>query len=567
MKILLIQILRLGDAVQACPILGGLKQHFPGCSINVLTSVIGKEIFERQPEVDSVFVLHKQEMVDLLRRPTRENVLSALELLESDIEPILEQKWDWVINFSFCLPSAILAYIAGGAYYSGFRAFKDRQYSSKEKWFSYALSAFANRKYSLFNWVDINRGIIGLPSVVKEPTFLVNSDEVDKATMDLAEAGFQEKKIVGIHPGASGEDKRWPIEKFTELARRLVDIHDCRVIVFGDQSEKEYGFRIGSGVGDRVLDLTGKTSLSQLGAYMSLCSIVVCNDSGPMHLASAVGTPIIGLFFSTHFVETGPYGENHVVVHPDISCFPCKSTARCTDKKCLRYISPGNIEDLIINHGASTKADVASVVHNDNGTVNVNISKFDPWGYIEWVPVNRRAITPDEFIRSSLRMAMIYHLTNCKVSDMTEKNYVKKFFDRFGPPKAPGEAQTTLEGFLEELEEIENIFNQCRELCVKLQGHFLEKDLDVESIKKLGERLQEKEEAITEMEKHGHAGLLLKYVDIQRNNMSTGNYVDLATRSAELYNDAMGLIRSVQRKRSSMITAFFERPASVSSFE
>jgi heptosyltransferase II len=122
------------------------------------------------------------------------------------------------------------------------------------------------------------------------------------------------EELVGIHPGASGDYKIWPLENFIRLARDLVAGGHKKIVIFGDKNEQEIGRQLELAIGKDIFNLTGLTTLGQTAAMMSRCSLIVCNDSGPMHLAAAVGAQTLALFFSTHFVETSPYGKNHLVM-------------------------------------------------------------------------------------------------------------------------------------------------------------------------------------------------------------------------------------------------------------
>jgi len=159
MNILIIQILRIGDALQLAPVIKGVKQVFPQSKVSILTSKLGALIFEGLEEVDRVFVLDKEGICDLANTKRKENILSALNRLEKDLREVSRVQWDWVINFNYTFSSALLSFILDAKHRSGFTANTHRQYISREKWFAYTLASFVNRRYSNFNWVDIYKHI------------------------------------------------------------------------------------------------------------------------------------------------------------------------------------------------------------------------------------------------------------------------------------------------------------------------------------------------------------------------------------------------------------------------
>jgi len=544
LDILLIQILRLGDALQMTPIIRGLKDSFPYAKIHVLTSTVGEKVFERQAEVDRVFVLHKQELVDLVRHSRIEDVVSALSLLQSDLKPILDRKWDWVINFSFSFPSAILAFLADGSHRSGFFVTKDRQYIFKEKWFAYSISSFVNRRYSVFNWVDIYKKIINIPSIPKKPAFILDLEEFQKAQNHLNQIGFAGRPILGIHPGASGNHKRWPIENFIKLGRSLVDKYNYKILVLGDRNENKLGEAIVKAVGPDVLDLTGQTTLSQLAAYISLCSVFVCNDSGPMHLASALNIPVIALFFSTHFVETGPYGKDNIVIHPDIPCFPCEGTASCISKECLKYIEPHTIERIIINR--------REIIENrrfdldkDDGPISVNISGFDPWDNLEWVRVDNQPVQLDDILRLVFKVSWLFYLDG--VDDHEEiDEYIKAVLKRLYIHRDNGNITRDLTLFIGDLERLQGALNEGYKLCFKIQSALLEPNIDSSKIQQIGRELQRQEEVILSFGENPWLSPFVEYFRLTLENIVEKEIFRLSKITIDLYKEMLTVTDAVK---------------------
>ncbi|RPI71046.1 MAG: glycosyltransferase family 9 protein, partial [Desulfobacteraceae bacterium] len=349
MNILIIQLLRLGDAVQILPIVHGLKERFPRARIHVLASTLGKTIFDMEPLVAKTFVLRK-ELISAQARCSRPvELASALEMLRADLAPLLDIQWDWVVNFSFSFPSALAAFLLNPGRISGYAINPQRQFFSKEKWFAHSLASFCRRPYSNFNWVDINKRIIDLPAVPGLPLLTVNPELTVQARRHLEAIGFGGHPLIGIHPGASNDIKTWPLPNFAEFGRLMIDRHDYRVLILGGKDEIPSGMKLREMLGVKAHNLTGQTTLEQLKAYLKACTWLVGNDTGPIHLAAAVGTRTLALFFNSHFVETGVYAAGHIALHPDLPCFPCRGPARCAVKECLKHIKPATLEKLILS--------------------------------------------------------------------------------------------------------------------------------------------------------------------------------------------------------------------------
>lgn len=163
-------------------------------------------------------------------------------------------------------------------------------------------------------------------------------------------AGGVDGPVVGIFPGGAASSRRWAPERFAELVRAL-DREGVRTVVFGGSSERELT-RVAAA--EIAFDAAGRTDLPLLAAGLASCDILVTNDSGPMHLASAVGTPVLALFGAGNPVRTGPLGPGHRVVRrADLPCVPCvrntcpRSGAgfilENAERECLNLITPADV--------------------------------------------------------------------------------------------------------------------------------------------------------------------------------------------------------------------------------
>ena len=148
---------------------------------------------------------------------------------------------------------------------------------------------------------------------------------------------------VMLIPGARWLNKRWPVSYFVQLTRdpSLAD-PDLRFAILGGASDAALGSAIAAGLGSRCLDLTGRTSISEMIEWLRLSSAVVTNDTGPMHIAAALGKPLVALFGPTEPRRTGPYGQVDRALRVDLPCSPClKPTCHWRSPvECLEAIRP-----------------------------------------------------------------------------------------------------------------------------------------------------------------------------------------------------------------------------------
>lgn len=176
------------------------------------------------------------------------------------------------------------------------------------------------------------------------PVRLILRDETLGWAREVVGGGLKGRPLVGICPGATyGPAKRWGLSGFVEVASALRDRRDAKVILMGSAQEAAFIQGMSAKLGPGVLDMSGRTDSEQLAALLSLCDLVVANDSGPMHLASILGVPVVALFGSTDPLATGPMGPHRIVKAP-VECSPClRRTCLDGSYRCLEAITPGQV--------------------------------------------------------------------------------------------------------------------------------------------------------------------------------------------------------------------------------
>jgi heptosyltransferase-2 len=180
------------------------------------------------------------------------------------------------------------------------------------------------------------------------PQIYLREEDRRWANQVLMDLGILEgKPLIGMNPGATyGLAKCWTPDRFGELGKRLAEKWQARILLFGKEEERPIAHEIQRHLGAKGIDLTGKTSLLQLAALLERCALLVTNDTGTMHVATAVGTPVVALFGSTPPHITGPWGDDHVVVKKDVDCSPCWKRVCPTDHRCMELITVDEVESV-----------------------------------------------------------------------------------------------------------------------------------------------------------------------------------------------------------------------------
>ncbi|HEX9079399.1 MAG TPA: glycosyltransferase family 9 protein, partial [Desulfuromonadaceae bacterium] len=167
----------------------------------------------------------------------------------------------------------------------------------------------------------------------------------------FASAGLVGKTVVALNPGASFRIKCWPPGRFAQLGARLMDELGTGIILVGGGGERDLAEEISAALTHPPLDLVGRTDLMQLGGVLKRCALLVSGDTGPMHMATAVGTPVIALFGAIDPARTGPVGEGHMVIrHREIPCVPCVAK-ECVNRRnlaCMEEITVDEVFNAVV---------------------------------------------------------------------------------------------------------------------------------------------------------------------------------------------------------------------------
>lgn len=317
----------LGDAVMATVVPPALRRAHPDAAIDVLIPADLADVYARDAHVDRVIALEPGHEVDAYRRGGYDHVLLA---------PV-------------SLGSAWRAWRGSRALRFGF--------ATSRRGFLLAGKLPAREWRRDRHQVENYRA---LASLLGEPS----PGDVPHVTVDAtwrreAEALWADSKRprVALQPGAAyGPAKRWAAERFAEVARSLA-ARGCTVAVLGGPADVEAvrGVREAA----PVLDLAGRTSVGVLAALLELADLVVTNDTGPMHLAAAVGTPTVAVFGSTSPTWTAPYGERHRVVQHVVPCAPCFRRDCNIGYLCLEGVAASRVTDEAVASLAAEKGGTA----------------------------------------------------------------------------------------------------------------------------------------------------------------------------------------------------------------
>jgi lipopolysaccharide heptosyltransferase II len=328
LKILILKPSSLGDVVQALPVLRLLKCHLPTSEIFWWIDSQFAPLLEGDPDLAGIVRFERQRWAAPRHWP---------EMLRS-IRWLRAQEFDRVIDLQCLARSGAFAWLANGKSLIGLdepregaRGFYDVAvrrpsfYTHAVDWYLAVLPPLRVPLHWNFQWLP-ERHLI--------------AEEVKSKWQT------EGTRWIVFQPGARWPTKHWRVEYFAELTRRLAkDFPDVRFAILGVAEDRPLGAAIADAVPGRGLNLCGETSLPEMVEWLRLCDLMITNDTGPMHVAAALGKPLVALFGPTEPRRTGPYRQLHSVLRINLPCSPCLKS-HCVYAKpyeCLNALSPATV--------------------------------------------------------------------------------------------------------------------------------------------------------------------------------------------------------------------------------
>jgi lipopolysaccharide heptosyltransferase II len=333
LKILLLKPSSLGDVIQALPVLRLLKQHFGDAEIFWWIDSALAPLLEGDPDLAGIVRFERKRWA---RPPHWPEMCRSIRWLRA-------QKFDLVIDLQCLLRSAVFAWLANGKLLAGLdetregaRGFYDLAVPRKSfhthavDWYLAVLPALGVPVHKNFQWLPERPEIATAVKRQWPGTFAFNP-----------QSAIRNPQLILLQPGARWENKRWPATYFAELVRQLArKFPEARFAILGNGEDKSLGEIISRAAPERCLNLCGETSLPEMIEWVRRCDLLVTNDTGPMHVAAALGKPLIALFGPTEPRRTGPYGQLENVLRIDLPCSPCMKSDCHFEKpeECLRAL-------------------------------------------------------------------------------------------------------------------------------------------------------------------------------------------------------------------------------------
>ena len=524
-NVLLVNITRLGDMLQATPTIAGIKMENPNCKITVLVEKQFEEVCHYLPNIDEVISLDLGMTVRSLARE-QDGIIDAYEYISEVVENLRSRKFDYCLNMSSSAYTALLLKMVGIDRNGGWTSDEEGYRVISSDWAKlFAASVFhQNRQYNSLNLVDIFRCSADVEKHPHRLQINLLPDALKHADELLASATFTKNgPLIAVQAGASQQKRQWLPRNFVRFINVLINEYNARIVLVGTSKEMNIIQPILDGCNSpNVFCAAGKTSIPQLAALISKCSVLATGDTGTMHVSVAAGTPVVSMFLGSAFgFETGPYGEGNIVIQPTISCGPCNPNKPCARPDCHDTFSPEKLAKITALRVESDFTELPADIVSELDAV-VYRTYFDEFGFCDLKPLNSTKASELEPFRRAYRQLWLDELGDMML------------------PAKPNPQKKTL-AIAAPLEGIEKIVTTANDGAQTI-------DALVKAIRDVSQRgsvLNELNDRLTEIDRvvedigfnHPHLGPLSRMFIFAKENLSGTDAIELASQMKDNYTN------------------------------
>ncbi len=331
MNILIVKLSAIGDVIHTLPSLAALRRLYPDAHITWVVEEAAADLVLHHPHLDQVIIFRRKNWIEDFKKG---KLHSMWHDARSFLAELKGRRYDLVIDFHGLFKSSMVVLASGGRRKLGYDSWQELS------------GLFLNEKipedmnkHAVDRYLDFPR-YLGAPAEPAEFVLPVHQEAQSRSRALLDSHALIKKKYIAVNPIAYWETKLWDNERFAVLADLIKERLKLDVVFTG--SNKADAADIMSRMTKEGINLGGETTLTELACIYKDAFAVITTDSGPMHLAAALGTPVIALFGPTDPERTGPYGAGHTVIRSNLPCSPCL-LKKCPTKQCMKEIMPEQV--------------------------------------------------------------------------------------------------------------------------------------------------------------------------------------------------------------------------------
>ena len=352
-RILLVKPSSLGDLVHALPVLHGLRQRYPEARIDWLAATVFAPLIEGHPDLSEVIRFDRRRFGRMSRSPR-----SAWEFFAGLRAGPRRRRYDLLVDLQGLFRSGLMALATGADVRIGFGDARELGWM----FYTHRIPAANYQTHAVDRNYMVSR-MLGFESVPLSFDLAVTGDQRRRAADILRDAGLEpETPFVAVMPGARWETKRWPEQRFAKVIDRLAEQRGLPAVLLAGPDEVALCDRVeaycrpsgGDGATPggrcRLVNLAGRTGLGELVGVLERAAAVICHDSAPMHLAAALGRPLVCILGPTNPLRTGPYTPAARILQADWPCVPCylRRLSQCRHEHvCMSSIRPEQVLEAV----------------------------------------------------------------------------------------------------------------------------------------------------------------------------------------------------------------------------
>ncbi len=338
-KILIVKLSAIGDVIHTLPALNAIRRHYPEAHITWLVEEAASDIVKNHHALDRIIISKRKYWIEKLKHFN----LDSMGEIYCFIKELRDTSYDLIIDFQALLKSGILIGLARGRRKVGFG--KGMEHMEHSYLFlNERIPAVSMDNHALMRGMMLLNAI-GIQTEKIDYHLSIGIDERESAGIILSKYGVkQEELLIAINPVAKWETKLWSIDRFANLADRLIKEYNAEIIFTGSMEDFDTIQSIITRMTRTAVNLAGLSSLKGLAALYEKADVVISTDTGPMHMAAAVKTPVVALFGPTSPLRTGPFGSIHQVIRVEMECSPCFKRV-CKTKNCMLKIDIDQVID------------------------------------------------------------------------------------------------------------------------------------------------------------------------------------------------------------------------------
>ena len=353
----------LGDAIMSTPALQRLREFLPEAHITLLTHEKLRDLYLHHPAVNDTLCFGDNDGVGKIARRVRQTRFEAGLIFPNSPRAALELWFAGVprrIGYARPWRNFFLTHRVAHGEEVPMRKKTEREIRALvaarvlPREVSYPGNAHHVHQYLRLT------AAVGCNAAPAPPRLWIAQGETDSVRQRFGLETSEARRWLALNPGAEyGPAKRWPAERFVSVAAQVQKETDCGWIILGGRRDEELTREIDRGIRAQaadpdccaVMNLSGRTTLRELCVVLSWCRLLLSNDTGPMHVAAAVGTPVVAIFGSTASQLTGPFSQGrvrHSVFQAQVACSPCFRRECPIDFRCMKSIEPDGVARAVL---------------------------------------------------------------------------------------------------------------------------------------------------------------------------------------------------------------------------